>query len=137
MADLKINGTDAKSYGVKMGDGFIDALLAPASVKDYITNDSRIEHGIRVAGSTVKLASREVTLTFNIEGTSKTDYEAKRKAFYNILYAGNVTVQVPDISNDIYHLKYLGKSISFARSPSGKFSKLSVKFLEPNPADRS
>ena len=47
--ELYINGNDAwTTWGVNMGDGFLDAIDAPLPMKDYIENSSRTEHGKRV-----------------------------------------------------------------------------------------
>lgn len=44
--DLIINGKDAFiTWGVRMGDGFLDAIDGFNEMKDYIENESRIEHG--------------------------------------------------------------------------------------------
>ena len=47
--ELLINGKDAwTTWGVCMGEGFLDSIDAPAPMKDYIENESRLEHGKRV-----------------------------------------------------------------------------------------
>lgn len=136
--DLIINGVDAyTTWGVSMGDNFISILEAPVSVKEYISNESRSEHGKRVItdAGTIKLASRDVTLQFHIVGSSESDYLARRAAFYDVLYAGLVTLQIPSRGDALYKLLYTGKQISFAQT--GMEGKLSVKFEEPNPTDRA
>ena len=48
MADLLINGRDAyKTWGVRMGDKFLDVLGASLPMKEFIENKSRLEHGKR------------------------------------------------------------------------------------------
>lgn len=45
-ADLIINGKDAlETWGVRMGDGFIDTIDGFNEMKDYIEDESRMEHG--------------------------------------------------------------------------------------------
>lgn len=138
MADLLINGKDAyASWGIRMDIGFLDALCAPASMKEYIENESRLENGKRVFTGNAKLDSREVTLSFTLTGKSQEDYRTKKKAFYDELYKGAMTIKVPADSTDVYNLVYLGKSISYAQNTARTFGKLSIKFLEPNPTNRS
>lgn len=138
MVELMINGKDAyATWGVRMGDGFLDAIGAPSSMKEYIENKSRLEHGKRVIVDNPKLDEREVTLTFTIEGNSKSDYQIKKKAFFDELYNGKVDIQVPENGSEVYHLVYLGKSITYAQSLDRTFCKASMKFSEPNPANRS
>lgn len=46
MNDLTINGKDALiEYGIKMGDGFLDAIDPPYPLKGFIENKSRLENG--------------------------------------------------------------------------------------------
>ena len=55
MIDLLINSKDAYvTWGVRMGDGFLDALGASAPMKEFIENKSRLEHGKRVKINTSK-----------------------------------------------------------------------------------
>lgn len=133
-----INGKDAwTQWGVNMGDGFIDTIDAPLPMKEYIENESRLEDGKRVLTSNVKKDSREITLSFTITGTSESDYRAKKKAFETELYKGSLTISVPKISGDVYHLIYTGKNVSYGLSLDRCFGNFSAKFEEPNPSDRT
>jgi len=136
--DLLINGKDAYTFwGVRMGEGFLDVLGASSPMKEFIENKSRLEHGKRVIINDPKIDEREITLSFTIEGNSQSDYQAKKKAFFEELYKGVVDIQVPANSNEIYHLIYLGKSVAYAQSLDQTFGKISAKFNEPNPANRT
>lgn len=136
--DLYINGKDAwTEWGVNMGDGFLDAIDSFAPMKDYIENDSRLEHGKRVLIGTAKVASRDMTLHFTIMGVSEADFRNKRKAFETELRKGKVDVRIPALGSDIYHLIYLGKSISYGMSLDRTFCSVSSKFEEPNPTERT
>lgn len=136
--DLLINGKDAYAFlGVRMGEGFLDVLGASSPMKEFIENKSRLEHGKRVIINDPKIDEREITLSFTIEGNSQSDYQAKKKAFFEELYKGVVDIQVPANSNEIYHLIYLGKSVAYAQSLDQTFGKISAKFNEPNPANRT
>ena len=117
MSDLLINTQDAyTTWGVRMGEGFLDVLGASSPMKEFIENKSRLEHGKRVIINDPKIDEREITLSFTIEGNSQSDYQAKKKAFFEELYKGVVDIQVPANSNEIYHLIYLGKSVAYAQS---------------------
>ena len=138
MSDLLINTQDAyTTWGVRMGEGFLDVLGASSPMKEFIENKSRLEHGKRVIINDPKIDEREITLSFTIEGNSQSDYQAKKKAFFEELYKGVVDIQVPANSNEIYHLIYLGKSVAYAQSLDQSFGKISAKFNEPNPANRT
>ena len=138
MSDLLINTQDAyTTWGVRMGEGFLDVLGASSPMKEFIENKSRLEHGKRVIINDPKIDEREITLSFTIEGNSQSDYQAKKKAFFEELYKGVVDIQVPANSNEIYHLIYLGKGVAYAQSLDQTFGKISAKFNEPNPANRT
>lgn len=135
--DLIINNNDAWiTWGVSMGDGFLDSIDGFNEMKTYIENDSRLEHGKRIITDNAKVASREFTLQFTIEGSSETDYRVKKKAFQAELEKGAVSIKVPALGNEVYKLVYLGKSISYGLSIDRCFGKVSSKFCEPNPMDR-
>lgn len=138
MNDLLINGKDAfLEWGIRMGDGFLDAIDAPLPMKEYVENESALEHGKRVLTTNAKIDSRELTLVFTIEGDSESDYRGKKKAFEAELYKGNVNISIPVLGIDVYKLIYKGKSISYGLSLDRTFGKISSKFEEPNPADRN
>lgn len=136
--DLYINGKDAwDTWGVRMGDGFLDAIDGFNQMKDYIENESRLEHGKRVITDNARVDSREITLQFTIEGDSESDYRTKKKAFQTELEKGAVSIKIPVLGSEVYKLIYLGKSVSYGLSFDRRFGKVSSKFEEPNPADRS
>lgn len=135
---LYINGKDAyTTWGVSMGDNFLNNIETPATIKDLPSNESRVEHGKRVItdASLIRLASRDVTLQFHICGKNQDDYLSKKKAFQQVLQAGVVDISIPSRGDEVYHLIYQGKQVSFSQTISE--GKLSAKFEEPNPADRA
>lgn len=136
--DLIINGKDAwTTWGVCMGDGFLDAIDGFNEMKDYIEDESRLEHGKRMITDNAKVASREITLQFTIQGSSENDYRTKKKAFQTELERGTVNIKIPAIGTELYRLVYIGKNVSYGLSLDRCFGKVSSKFCEPNPMDRS
>lgn len=136
--DLLINGKDAfDTWGVRMGEGFLDAIDGFNEMKEYIENESRMEHGKRMITDNARIASREIALQFTIEGSSESDYRAKKKAFQSEMEKGAVIIKVPTLGNEVYRLVYLGKSLSYGMNLDRCFGKVSSKFCEPNPTDRS
>ncbi len=135
--DLLINGLDAwDTYGVNMSDNFIDVLCSTASMKDYVTSNSRLEDGIRVITENAKIDSRDLTLVFTLTGKDKEDYLQKKTDFEEVLYNASVTISIPPRSEEIYFLKYQ-KCMSFAESKTRRFCKIAVKFIEPDPTRRT
>lgn len=137
MADLIINGFDAyRQWGIRMGDGFLDAIFAPEPMKEFIENKSRLKHGKQVLYNNPKVDERDVTLVFTLEGSSPDDYHAKYSAFKTELKKGKVEIKVPVLGDQVYRLTYL-RSASFGLNIPRTFSKISIKFNEPNPANRT
>ena len=135
--ELYINSKDAwLTWGVNMGEGFMDAIDSFAPMKDYIENDSRLEHGKRVLVSSPRVAARDLTLHFTIKGSDEADFRTKRKAFEAELQKGHVTVRVPVLGDENYHLIYSGKSVNYGLSVTRSFCTISAKFEEPNPMNR-
>ncbi len=120
-----------------MGEGFLDVLGASSPMKEFIENKSRLEHGKRVIINNPKVDEREITLSFTIEGNSQSDYQSKKKAFFDELYKGKIDIQIPANSSEVYHLIYTGKSVTYAQGLDRTFGKISAKFNEPNPANRT
>lgn len=134
---LLINGKDAwETYGIRMGDDFIDNLNAFPTMKDYIENSSRLEHGKRVVIGNPKVSDAQVSLIFLLEGNTHSDFLTKKAAFWEVLKKGYITIQVPRDSDDVYHLIYK-KGTSYAQEPLGTFCKIACTFDEPNPANRT
>lgn len=138
VGDLFINGKDAyQVWGVTMGDKFLDALGEKAGKKDYITNNDRTKNGVEYCDSVPKTNERTVTLTFTITGSSQSDFVAKRDAFYEELDKGNIDIIIPKDSAKVYHLKFKDSTGGYAQNTERTFCKLGVKFIEPNPTNRT
>lgn len=136
--ELIINGIDAfENWGVNMGKGFISNLCGIVALKEFIENESRLEHGKRVLVLNPKLSSRDVVLPFTIMGSSRADFKIKKNAFFDELYNGKITIKIPNESDNVYHLIYTGKSIQYLQNKSMTFAELSAKFIEPNPSNRT
>lgn len=126
------------TFGVRMGDGFLDTLTEPLTLKDNIENESRLEHGKRIIlDNNPKIASREVLLDFTITGKSKEDFLQKKNSFLALLYRGEIALQVPQESPDVYHLIYRGKGAEYGMNPQRTFCHMILKFIEPNPVNRT
>lgn len=134
MADLLINGKDAKVLGIRMGSGFMEELLSPYPLKDAVTNESRLEDGKRVFRDDPNAKrykdSREVTLTFTIEGINSITFLRNVQRFYDILYGGVVEIEVPCIMRKC-KLDYI-KSSSFGKDYNNTFCSVIVRFEENN-----
>lgn len=135
--ELFINGKDAWDvWGVNIGDGFPSAIDAFVPMKDYIENEERSQNGKSVLLALRRVASRDVTLKFTIKGSDAADFRTKRNAFEQELHSGFVSINVPELGAQVYHLIYTGKSVSYAMNRARTFCTVSAKFEEPDPANR-
>ncbi len=99
-----INGRNIWStWGAELMDGALEAILTPPPVKDYIENDSRLEHGIQITSSPeiCKMDSRELTLPFFITGNSQSDYLDKYSSFVSELVKGKTLLVIAHRLNTI------------------------------------
>lgn len=134
MYKIVINGVDyTTNYGVRMGLGFRNSLLAPLAFKDDIENDSALEDGIRMV-LTDKVASREITLTFYIGAKGERNATQNADAFVAELNKRKVVMKIDGVSTEIFRLVYTGKNVTYKRG-NGQHT-ITAKFIEPNPANR-
>lgn len=141
-AFIKLSGEDDTKYvdlaefGVTLTRGWREALLTPAPVKDYVSNDSRIEHGVNMIATPecTKLNKRNVDIPLFLEGHSTEDYLEKLESFFEkITYSGEFCMKVP----------CLKRVFKFVYSQCSKFGDyglkkgiFTLKLVEPNPKDR-
>ena len=79
-----INGRNIWStWGAELMDGALEAILTPPPVKDYIENDSRLEHGIQITSSP-EICKMEVTENAGVSlwSNSKNPIRATGKILY-------------------------------------------------------
>jgi len=134
MTQIKING-NYMAY-VRPGKGFKEALLSPLELKPFVMNESRLEHGTRVLVENPRFAMRSITLEFQIVADTVSDFEQTKRNLFLALYNGSVSIQVPEWSDEVFHLVYTGKSPSYDSGLSGRACKVKVGFDEPDPSNR-
>lgn len=137
IGELIINGKDAyTTWGVNMGDKFLDSLEEKAGKKEYITNDNKLKDGIEYCAAIPKTNERQLTLTFTLVGSNPADFTTKKDAFFDELDKGDVTIQVPANDAKVYHLKFKDSTGVYAKNLERTFCKVGIKFIEPNPKNR-
>lgn len=123
-----------ETYGVMFARGAYEALLTPFGMKDYVINQSRLEHGTRYSATqSNKKHERDVAIPVVIEGADMDDYLAKYEAFLSLLAGGMVYLRVPRLKR-IYKLVYT-KCGNF-KYDSDRKATFTIDFKEPNPDDR-
>ena len=132
-----INNVDASYYGATFIRGFYEALMTPAPIKQYIQNNSRLEHGVRVVATSTntKLDKRDITLQVMIEGETQAAYLQNYENFLSAITQGVFQLRVPKLSNKTYKLVYT--SCTKHGNYGLKKGIFALKLTEPNPSDRT
>lgn len=122
------------TYGVRLARGAYEALLTPFGMKDYVINQSRLEHGTRISASQYnKKKERKVSIPVILEGADMDDYLAKYDAFLGLLASGMVYLRVPRLKR-VFKLVYTNcGNFKFDNLNKANFT---LEFNEPNPNDR-
>lgn len=127
---------DLDDYGITLVRGWREALLTPTGVKEIITNDNRLEHGVSVIADAayIKQDKRDVSLSFFLEGSDESDYLSKYEAFLNkVAYGGQFCLKIPCLKR-VFKLVY--SSCSKYGDYGLKRSNFTLKLTEYNPSDR-
>lgn len=127
---------DLNNYGVTLTRGWREALLTPTGIKDLVTNDNRLEHGVAVVAVAdyIKKNKRDVSLPFFLEGDTQQDYLTKYENFLNkIAYSGEFCLKVPCLKR-VFKLVYT--SCSKFGDYGLKKSNFTLKLTEYNPNNR-
>ena len=134
--NVRINGKDAKAtWGIVFDSSAVSALMTPPPMKDYIGNESRLEHGRRVVTTNAKVDKRDVTLTLSLYAHNETSFYSRYNAFCTELEGARLDIELGDFPGTVYKCVY--KSCSQFTQYNGRLAKFSLKLEEPNPKDRS
>lgn len=128
--------TDLGDYGITLIRGWREALLTPAPVKEFVTNDSRLENGVSVIASPkyTKRNKRDVSISFFLEGSSEEDYLNKYEKFLEkIAYSGQFCLKVPCMKRVF---KFVYSQCSKYGDYGLKRSNFTLKLTEYDPTDR-
>lgn len=124
-------------YGVRLGDGFLDTIQAPVELKEMVENENRNMHGKRVIIGSIRKQSRDLSLSFRLVASSRTVLSNNRKRFYDeVLYQSLIDIRLPKVTEEVFHLRYIGKNTTYGQNASGTSCMITAKFEEANPAKR-
>lgn len=133
--ELYINGKDAYTeWGISMDSSALSALMTPAGMKERVENQSRMEHGKRVLNTMPKIASRDVTVSFNLSASTETMFFSRYSAFCTELAGGSLHIRTKYQPTTVYRMLYVSCS-QFTQFMRG-IAKFTLKMEEPNPSDR-
>lgn len=137
LGDLTINGKDAyQQWGISLEDTTaISALMTPAGVKEYITTQSRIEHGQRMVVGKPKLEARTITLPLNLTARTRDEFLRRYSSFCTELEGGTLNISTRWQPGVVYKTLYQSCT-QFSEFMFG-IGKIQLKLIEPNPKDRT
>jgi hypothetical protein len=134
--ELFINGHDAyETWGVIMDDSSLSALMTPAANKEYISDESRLQHGRRMLTSNVKKDARDLSLRLEIWADNRTAFYTRYSAFCSVLDSGVLHIKTKYQSGVVYKCIY--QSCQQYTQFRGKVGKFALRLIEPNPTDRA
>ncbi len=125
------------TYGLSLTGGAFAVLMTPAPLKTVITNDSRLEHGKRYVTNTPRLDERPLTLPCHIIATGYADLMAKLDRLTAILAKGEVKMRVTFDTGVTIQYRFIYQGFSSLSQAAGRLALIALKFIEPNPTDRS
>lgn len=147
-----INEIDIWTWGARLEKGAYEALLTPVTLKPHVENKSRLINGTEVLVDNPKVEERTVSFVITMrllppkegEDTGGSEAERARKEKerflnqYGLLVAelmkGEVVLRIPALNNTNFKLIY--ESCTKFGNYGLKAGKFSLRFREPNPADR-
>lgn len=111
-------------------------LLTAYTAKDYVTNNSELENGVRYLfpSSGIKLTEKTSTVQVLIEGNSLTEVDNNCKSFVELMFGRIFKLKLPH-RNVILKLVY--KSIKQQGEYRNNKAIFVLELVEPNPADRT
>lgn len=137
ITEMTINGVDATIYGLVLDESALAVLMTPAGHKEDVSNDSRIEHGVRVLRKSelARQDKRNLSLKIGIVAQSTSDFYTKYEKFCNdVLATGEVDIKTAYQPSVIYRCRY--RSCETLTYYNGKVGKFTLKLVEPDPTDR-
>lgn len=134
--ELYINNKDAyDEWGVSLEDNALATLMTPPAMKDYVKNESRLEHGTRYLPKNPKTSERTIDLPMHLVASSRLDYFSKYLSFCEELKKGTLDIRTAYQEDVIYHCLY--QSCSQIRQYIDGLAIFSLKLIEPNCDDRT
>lgn len=136
--ELTINGLNARArWGLVANTKLLGSLLAPASAKDAIQSEIRLEDGTRtiIPEESVRLAKREITLELGLSAPSLAIFYERYKSLMDELTGGWLRIESPRyLPGVVFHCRYL--SCTQFTQYNGRIAKFILKLEEPNPRKR-
>lgn len=126
-----INDIKLSLMGVIMLSGSYAALMKPADLKEWVSNEDVTKDGTDyLVPSTPLVAERSVSLHFALSKDNEELFWGAYTTFIGILQSGIIDLYVPRLRRH-FSLKY--ETCTSFNNYSLKACEIAVKFTEPNP----
>ncbi len=135
MAGNSINGKDMfGTWGARFQQGAYSEFLTPPPIKDFIENEDRSQDGTQVLPDIPRLDEREVNVNVILTADTEREFITRYNSFVAELTRGGwLAISIPRL-NTTFRMLYVS-STKFGYY--GNTCTLSIRFREPNPANRS
>lgn len=122
-------------YGVSFIKGSYMKLMSKAASKGYVTNESRLEHGVRIIAKAqyAKYASRTVSVDILMEAASEDAFNTRYENFTAKISQGLIFLKIPT-KKRVFKLVY--SNIKPKEEYKGNYGTFTIDLMEPNPNDR-
>lgn len=141
MADItkiEIEGTDIQTAcGVIPQGDFLAQLEKAAPSKSVISNKNAQINGSEVAVTSLYLDEKKLTLQFALQAENRATYVSRYTSFLALVLASSLisfAVTTSEGNKTTYHLTY--EDMSSHKKFNGRWAEFTMKFNEPNPANR-
>ena len=133
---LIINGENAdEKWGISLGESSLSELMTPRANKEFIENESRLQHGKQILVANPKVEARNLTLQLNLTAATKSAFFDKYNLFCKeVLATGVLNIETGYQEEVVYKTIYVSCS-QFSQFMQG-IAKFSLKLIEPDPSDR-
>lgn len=124
-------------YGIVFEETALSKLMTPAPNKEVVENKSDLEHGKRVWRdyNDIRKDERNVSLTFNIIASSKTDFMTKYGRFCDeILDKGFFDIKVSYWEGKVFRMTY--QDCTQFTEFNQNIGKFVLNLNEPDPTNR-
>lgn len=137
---IRINGTDISALGLTPLDGTLDNLMKPAEMKSVTYNENSAIDGSIAMTRNRKVKRREVSMLFLLSKQNLSELMDAIDNLITVLSEGKDNSGINEV-----RVEELNRTFRLVYSSFDKYSNfgidgkatLSIKFVEPNPQNRS
>lgn len=122
-------------YGVSFLQGSYIEFLKRSSAKDYVTNESRVAHGVQYVATPEygKFNEKHFSVQILLEASSPQEFVNRFEAFQDKLLQGMFYLKIPS-KHRVFKLVY--SNLKIGSEYKRNYATFTLDLIEPNPKDR-